>query len=120
MLVEVTANLRRWVPQALRRGVRLGLGGDNMHGRQAWDAVELVRLGASPEGAVAALTGRGAEIAQRTDRGMFKPGKLADCVAIEGDPLRDPDALLRPRFVLCRGVITSLLPAISMAMEEAA
>jgi imidazolonepropionase-like amidohydrolase len=96
-------SLRRWVPLALARGTRIGLGGDNMHGRQAWDAAELVRLGATPAQAVAALTGGAAAICRLADRGLLRPGMLADLVAVEGDPLHDPHSLQRVRRVLARG-----------------
>ena len=100
-------SLRRWVPRALDRGIRIGLGGDNMHGRQAWDAGALVRLGASPAQAVAALTGLAAQLCGRSDRGFLRPGLLADLVAVEGDPLVDPAALERPAFVMCAGRVVA-------------
>ena len=109
-LEAACARLRHWVPLALARGVRIGLGGDNMHGRQAWDACELVRLGATPARAIAALTGDGAAICGLNDRGFLRSGLLADCVAVDGDPLLDPDALQRVRAVLRGGRIASLLP----------
>ena len=75
-----------------------------MHGRQAWDAAELVRLGASPAKAVAALTGAAAQICRLADRGFLRPGLLADLVAVDGDPPLDPDTLQRVRLMGAVGV----------------
>jgi imidazolonepropionase-like amidohydrolase len=108
-LQAACANIQRWVPLAVRRGIPMGLGGDNMHGRQAWDATELVRLGASPSQAVAALTGAAARICRLSDRGFLRQGRLADIVAVDGDPLLDPNALQRVRAVMCRGRFLSLI-----------
>jgi imidazolonepropionase-like amidohydrolase len=101
-------SLRRWVPRALARGIRIGLGGDNMHGRQAWDAGALGGLGASPAQAVAALTGLAAQLCGLADRGFLRAGMLADLVAVEGNPLADPTALQRPAFVMCAGRVAAL------------
>lgn len=105
------ASLRRWVPLAIARGIPIGLGGDNMHGRQAWDAAALVGLGATPGQGVAALTGGAARILGLPDRGFLRAGMLADLVAVDGDPLVDPDALQRVRAVIARGRLLSLLAA---------
>jgi len=112
------ANIWRWMPMALARGIPMGLGGDNMHGRQAWDAAELARLGASPARAVAALTGAAARVCRLADRGFLRPGLLADLVAVDGDPLLDPDALQRVRVVMCRGRLASLLPVPNGASDH--
>jgi imidazolonepropionase-like amidohydrolase len=93
------------IPLALSRGVRIALGGDNMHGRQAWDAMFLSRFtGARP--ALAALTGGAARALDLPDRGFLRAGLLADLVAVDGDPLTEPDALLRVRAVWRGGHLT--------------
>ena len=37
--------------------------------------------------------------------GSLEPGKLADIIAVEGDPLADIEAMLRVRFVMKNGVV---------------
>jgi imidazolonepropionase-like amidohydrolase len=98
-------SLRRWVPKALARGIPMALGGDNMHGRQAWDALQLIRFGASTAQAISALIGAGAAICGALERGRLREGWLADIVVIEGDPRKVPEALERVRVVLCRSAL---------------
>jgi imidazolonepropionase-like amidohydrolase len=108
-LAAACANIRYWVPLALTRGIPMAIGGDNMHGRQAWDAAELVRLGASPGQAVAMITGMAARICRLTDRGFLRVGCVADLAVVDGDPLLDPDALQRVRAVMLNGKWASLI-----------
>jgi imidazolonepropionase-like amidohydrolase len=104
-LARARAALTEAIPLALSRGVRIALGGDNMHGRQAWDAMFLARFaGARP--ALAALTGGAARALDLPDRGFLRTGLLADLVAVDGDPLAEPDALLRVRAVWRGGYLT--------------
>lgn len=39
------------------------------------------------------------------ERGLLKPGLAADLIAVEGNPLEDPAALKRVRFVMKNGVV---------------
>lgn len=97
-LARARAALEAAVPLALARGIAIALGGDNMHGRQAWDAGFLARF-AGPAAGIAALTGGAAGVLRLPDRGMLHPGRRADLVLVDGDPLVAPDALLRVRGV---------------------
>jgi imidazolonepropionase-like amidohydrolase len=97
-LNRARAALEAAVPLALGRGIRIALGGDNMHGRQAWDAAFLARFAGNAAG-IAALTGRAAQALGLADRGFLRPGLRADLVAVDGDPLAEIDALLRVRGV---------------------
>jgi imidazolonepropionase-like amidohydrolase len=65
----------------------------------------LVRLGVSPREALLAGTRRGAE-ACRVDKdvGTLEPGKRADLIAIDGDPLKDMAAMERVSLVMKDGV----------------
>lgn len=90
--------------QIYASGLRLALGTDSMHGHMAYEVQTAVRLGLSPPAALLAATARGAEalgIAQET--GTIEPGKAADVIALDGDPLRDPGALDRVVFVMKGG-----------------
>ena len=40
--------------------------------------------------------------------GSVQPGRYADLVALEGDPLRDTGAFSRVRFVMKGGVVVGL------------
>ncbi|WP_431285780.1 amidohydrolase family protein [Humitalea sp. 24SJ18S-53] len=100
-LARVRGALAEAVPLAVRLGVRLGLGADNMHGRFGDDVGQLVALGAPTAVAIAAATGNGAAILGMADRGWLRAGLRADLVLVDGDPLQAPDALQRVRAVFC-------------------
>jgi imidazolonepropionase-like amidohydrolase len=40
-----------------------------------------------------------------SDRGVIARGKLADLIAVEGNPLEDPAAVQRVRWVMKGGVV---------------
>ncbi|MBE9605277.1 amidohydrolase family protein [Acetobacteraceae bacterium H6797] len=111
-LARVGAAMAAAVPRALARGLRLGLGADNMHGRFGDDVAQLVRLGAPVATALAAATGMAATILGLADRGTLAPGLRADLLLVDGDPLLAPDALQRVRGVWQGGrAVFSTVPA---------
>jgi len=93
-------------PRHLASGVRFACGTDSMHGLMPFELQTLVRLGVSPHNALLAGTRWGAE-ACRIDGevGTLEPGKRADLVAVDGDPLKDIAALERASLVMRDGVI---------------
>jgi imidazolonepropionase-like amidohydrolase len=87
-------------------GLRVALGSDSMHGNMAFEVQTAVRFGMSPRQALLAATVRGAEALRIEGRvGTLQPGKLADLVAVEGDPLEDLTALERVRLVMKEGQV---------------
>lgn len=89
----------------LSSGLRLALGTDSMHGHMAYEVQTAVQFGVSPLDALLAATARGAEALQIEERtGTLEPGKDADLIAIDGNPLEDPAALERVVFVMKGGV----------------
>jgi imidazolonepropionase-like amidohydrolase len=85
-------------------GLRFALGTDSMHGHMAYEIQTAMRFGLSPQAALLAATARGAEalgIAAHT--GTIEPGKAADIIALDGNPLVDPSALDRVVFVMKGG-----------------
>ena len=93
-------------PRHLASGVRFACGTDSMHGLMPFELQTLVRLGVSPRDALLAGTRWGAE-ACRIDRelGTIEPGKRADLIAVDGDPLQDMAALGRVSLVMKDGVV---------------
>jgi imidazolonepropionase-like amidohydrolase len=66
----------------------------------------MVKFGMTPEQALRAATTGGAELLGWTDRlGTIEAGKLADIVAVPGDPLADVTRLEQVRFVMKEGVV---------------
>ncbi len=101
---------RQTVRRALKAGVRIAFGTDA--GGFSWDinpAVQfkaLVALGMTPAQALRSATSDAAELLGWQDRiGSIEPGKLADIVAVPGDPLRDITVLEKARFVIKGGEI---------------
>jgi imidazolonepropionase-like amidohydrolase len=98
---ELTA---RWIPEAVRAGVRVCLAGDSLHGVLWREAVHLVRLGIGAAEALAAVTVNGAQLlGLDTELGTLEPGKRADVIAVAGDPLTDMTDLANVRLVLRDG-----------------
>ena len=93
-------------PRVLRSGVRLAVGTDSMHGLMSYELEMLVRFGVAPRDALLAGTRGGAE-ACRIDgeTGTLAPGKRADVIAVEGNPLADIAAMRRVDFVMKDGVV---------------
>jgi imidazolonepropionase-like amidohydrolase len=87
-------------------GLRVALGTDSMHGNMAFEIQTAIRFGMSPKRALLAATAAGAEALRIEDRvGTLTAGKLADVIALEGDPLEDPTALERVCFVMKGGQV---------------
>jgi imidazolonepropionase-like amidohydrolase len=81
-------------------GIRMCPGGDfgfawNPHGEYAKDIQVFVDvIGYTPLEAITCATRSGAELMRMDDRfGTLRPGKLADLVVVNGDPLRDVTVL---------------------------
>ena len=92
---------------ALDAGVAICFGGDVgvfSHGDNVREAEALVEYGMTPLSALRAATSGNARILHLDDRGTIAPGKLADLVAVEGDPSVDIHALRKVRLVMKGGV----------------
>jgi imidazolonepropionase-like amidohydrolase len=97
------------VRKAIRMGVRIAFGTDAAvypHGRNAEEFAQLVARGLAPLDALKAATSVNAELFGLSDRlGTLEAGKLADIVAVPGDPIRDIRVTEKVFFVMKEGVI---------------
>lgn len=95
--------------RALAAGLPIGFATDAAvipHGANAHELVVRTSLGESPMAALIAATRLNAEIIGWSDRvGTLEVGKLADIVAVPGDPLRDIRAMERVGFVMKGGIV---------------
>lgn len=95
--------------RALAAGIPIGFGTDSAvipHGENAFEFLERARLGEKPMAAIVSATSLNAEIMGWSDRvGTVEPGKLADLIAVAGDPLADIKELTKVGFVMKGGVI---------------
>jgi len=100
--------------RALRKGVKIAFGTDA--GGFDWTAVNqakelsyYTRFGMTPMQAIETATRVAAELLDMSDRiGTIEPGKLADLVAVPGNPLQDITAMERVSFVMKDGVNQTL------------
>jgi imidazolonepropionase-like amidohydrolase len=96
--------------RALKAGVKIAfgtdIGGFDWHINPAREFEWMVKFGMTPEQALRSATVAGAELLGWTDRlGTIEPGKLADIVAVPGDPLDDVTRLEQVRFVMKAGSV---------------
>jgi imidazolonepropionase-like amidohydrolase len=95
--------------RALARGVKIGVGTDAgvyPHGRNAEELSLMVSYGMRPLAALRAATSVDAQLLGLGDRiGALAAGKLADVIAVPGDPTRDIHAVEHVSFVMKEGVV---------------
>lgn len=85
-------------------GVRYTIGTDSMHGLLWFEAERLVEWGATNKEALMAATIRAAECCRVEDRvGTLEPGKYADLITVDGNPLSNIAALQHVRLILKGG-----------------
>src|SRR6266542_3186249 len=96
--------------KAVRKGVKIAFGTDA--GGFAWTENKakefeyMVRYGMSPMAAIRSATSVASELlGQEKEQGTLEPGKLADIIAVPGNPLEDITALQHVSFVMKSGVI---------------
>jgi len=65
----------------------------------------MVKAGLSPIRALKAATSVAAELLARDDLGVLAPGKLADIIAMAGDPIADIRATKKVDFVMKDGIV---------------
>ena len=106
---RIVAHHKEVFQKAMKMGVKITFGTDAgafEHGTQARELVRMVDYGMSPLEAIRSATVRGAELLRlEKEIGTLDPGKAADVIAVEGDPLKDISVLTRVGFVMKGGQV---------------
>lgn len=108
--LAAAAAMRNAIRLAVRNGVPIALGSDAgvlPHGTNGHEFTLLVEWGGmTPMQAIVAGTSNAAKLLGWDDRlGTLAAGKLADIVAVPGDPLADITRVENPSFVMKNGVV---------------
>ena len=94
---------------AFANGVKVGFGTDAAvypHGLNAHEFAVYVKLGMTPLQAIQTATVNDADLLGWADKiGTIEPGKWADMIAVDADPLKDVTTLERVKFVMKGGEV---------------
>ena len=105
----VGTQIQATLAKAYKAGVKIAFGTDAgvfQHGKNALEFGYMLEAGMKPMDAIKAATINAATLLGKQDLlGTIAPGKLADIVAVDGDPLQDPSAFSRMAFVMKDGVV---------------
>ena len=109
---EAAGNVQRSMARAVRENVNIAFGTDSgvsRHGDNAQEFALMVGAGMTPMAAIKAATVNAATLLGRPERiGTIEPGKDADIVAVEGDPLQNIRLLENVQFVMRHGRVHKL------------
>ena len=107
----VFGNATRNFKRCLDEGVKIAFGTDsgtpyNFHGKQTYEFELMVKYGMTPTQALMAATKGSSELMRKDHEiGSIEPGKFADVVAFDGDPIADVKALTSCSFVMKGGEV---------------
>ncbi len=109
-MTDVGAAMKANHKRAIQAGVKVALGTDAAvypHGLNAHELdVYVNQYGMTPLAAIQTATLNAADLMGWTDRtGSLDPGKWADLIAVDGDPLKDVRILQHVPFVMKSGVV---------------
>ena len=95
--------------KAYKAGVKIAFGTDAgvyQHGKNWMEFSYMIEAGMPAMEAIKAATISAAELLGQKDKlGSIEVGKLADIVAMDGDPLKDPQVFGKVVFVMKDGVV---------------
>ncbi len=95
--------------KAYKKGVKIAFGTDAgvfRHGKNAYEFLYMVEAGMPPMAAIKSATINSAELLGIADKvGTIEPGKWADIVAVDDNPLDHMKTMLNITFVMKNGVV---------------
>lgn len=107
--LEIGPKIKSTLAKAYKEGVKIAFGTDAgvyKHGRNWLEFVYMIEAGMPAMETIKAATIHAADLLGEKDKlGSIEAGKLADIVAVDGDPLKDPQVFGRVIFVMKDGVV---------------
>jgi imidazolonepropionase-like amidohydrolase len=107
--MEVGPIIQATAGKAYKAGVKIAFGTDAAvypHGQNAKEFEYMVQAGIPPLYALQAATTHAAELLHKSDQlGQIAVGRVADVIAVPGNPLNDITAMQRVSFVMKDGVV---------------
>jgi imidazolonepropionase-like amidohydrolase len=107
--IETGALIQKAFEKAYKAGVKIAFGTDAgvfPHGYNAKEFIYMSEVGMPMTECLKIATIGNAEILGMTDQlGTIEKGKLADIIAVTGNPLTNPEVLMKTTFVMKDGVV---------------
>jgi imidazolonepropionase-like amidohydrolase len=108
--IETVPHIKQMLHDAYAAGVKVAFGTDTFgmsnHGENAQEFALMVKAGMPPMEAIKAATWNAADLLGDTkDVGSIQPGRYADIIAVNGDPLADVTVLEHVQFVMKGGAV---------------
>jgi imidazolonepropionase-like amidohydrolase len=107
--LEIGPKIKATLAKAYKAGVKIAFGTDAgvyKHGMNWLEFGYMISAGMKPMEVIKAATVNAAELlGMKDDLGSIEKGKLADIVAVDGDPLKDPAVFGKVVFVMKDGVV---------------
>ena len=107
--LQVGPIIQQTAGKAYKAGVKIAFGTDAAvypHGQNAKEFQYMVEAGMPPLFVLQAATTHAAELLKKSkDLGSIEPGKFADVIAVEGNPLDDIALMQKVGFVMKEGVV---------------
>ena len=107
--LEVGTKIQATFARAYKAGVKIAFGTDAgvfTHGKNWMEFTYMIEGGMPPMEAIRSATLNGAELLGITNiLGVIEKGKLADIIAVDGDPIKDIRTMEKVRFVMKDGVV---------------
>lgn len=107
--LEIGPKIQSTFAKAYKRGVKIAFGTDAgvfPHGLNALEFQYMTEVGMSPMEAIRSATYYAADLVDRLDQvGTIEPGKFADIIASDKNPIEDITTLMNIRFVMKDGKV---------------
>ncbi|MBC7946950.1 MAG: amidohydrolase family protein [Chitinophagaceae bacterium] len=107
--LEIGPKIKATLTRAYKAGVKIAFGTDAgvyKHGLNWLEFGYMIEAGMKPMETIKAATVSAAELLGERDKlGSIEQGKLADIIAVDGDPLTDPKVFGKVTFVMKGGIV---------------